>query len=271
MALPDSLGLIDLLRVIVHLLQRLVLDRVIDTSAHSLRRLVVDLYELVFDLLLSKVALHLRRRHLNCVQAHLTTVGFPVLFEVDKAILHDVQVLDVFFLSLILPLLVFDELCALQEVVLNPELKRVHQRWQYDEYAHDLGVWMAYEDLQQPNHLINQIVRVLELNSKLQQLGNCTNKYPHHELNGPDFVVNVLVQIFVRVEVDVLRVMDRKIDSRLKCEYVVLLSPHHYQAMNSIADAHHENEVGREVKEVPVAPVTLLALLLKVDSGHCVH
>jgi hypothetical protein len=76
----------------------------------------------------------------------VSVVLCPILLKVNITILHDVELLHFIMVGVILLLLVFDEVCSLEEVVLHPVLQNVKSKRDYNHDPDKLDEWVAIED-----------------------------------------------------------------------------------------------------------------------------
>ena len=74
---------------------------------------------------------------------------------------------------------------------------------------------MAVEDQQNVDANCDDLVGEIILHPENSQFRNSYDHYPNQQLDEPNFVIDVLVEVCVRISVDVLGVVDRQIHSTL--------------------------------------------------------
>ena len=223
-------------------------------------------YKVVFHIFLVNVRAMLGIILLEFWQPASCPVLLPILFEVDVAILHDVELACFNLIFLILLLLRLNEVGAPQNVVLHPVLYTVENEGNNHHHHKEFNHRMPVKHQQYVDTNSDDLVCEIVLKPENGQFGNSDDHNPNDQLNEPDFVIDVLVQICVRVSVDVLRVMDRQVDSTLKNQNIVFLGVVRDDWLEGDRQHHTEQNFANEVDEVPVTPVTFVHFQLKVDG-----
>lgn len=101
--------------------------------------------EFIFHVSALQLRIHLLVTQISIGQSPLNAVLRPVLLEIDEAVLQDVKVLHLSLVIAAIPLLLLDELGALQEVVLHPVLRAVEDKRIDHHHKEKFQVGMAFK------------------------------------------------------------------------------------------------------------------------------
>lgn len=119
-------------------------------------------------------------------------------------------------------------------------------------------MWMSVEEKQYvDSNRYNFICKII-LYTEHSDLRNGHYNEPNYQLNNPDFVIDMLVQFFIRVSVNVLSVMKWKVDSTLQHKDVILIREVDNHWLDGNCQHNTKANFANEVDEVPVASIAFV-------------
>ena len=83
-------------------------------------------------------------------------------------------------------------------------------------------------------------------------------------MDEPHFVINVLVEVFIWVSINVLGIMDREVDTALQDQYIVLVGEINDSWVNHYSEGHTYEVFAYDVDKVPLATITLIDFKFKI-------
>ena len=194
------------------------------------------------------------------------SIGLSVLGEVDHSVFEYVEVVHLHLGLALVLLLVFDVAGSLQEVIDNPVLEGVQRQGDNEHHIKQLQLGVALEEGKHVDSKVNQRLSIDKLKGKHHNFGNGDDEEPHDQLDDPHLVVYVLVKFLPGVHVDVLSLVQRKINTTLQDQNVVLVRKVQDKGVDHVADEHSEGHLADEVDEVPL---TLVAFAGVFDKENC--
>ena len=117
---------------------------------------------------------------------------------------------------------------------------------------------MSIKNRQHVDPCSYQLISKIVLSCKNYEFGDSRDHNPYHKLNKPNFIIDMFVQIFIAIPINVLCIMYRKINAGLQHQDIIFLSLVDYNAMDHVADEYRKKDLAQEVYEVPVAPISLV-------------
>ena len=81
----------------------------------------------------------------------------------------------------------------------------------------------------------------------------------------------MLIELLIRITVNILGIMDGQVNATLKYDNIILCGEISNLGVDKKCNGHHEENITREISEIPIAAVTLIHLQLQVNSQHDIH
>lgn len=100
------------------------------------------------------------------------------------------------------------------------------------------------------------------------QLGECHDDKPDKKLYGVHSIVDMFVELLPCVSINILRIMNRKVNPTLQDKNVILLGKVKNNGMNKVSQHQTKSDFTDEVDEVPFATITFVDFKLQVN-GEC--
>lgn len=222
-----------------------------------LSNLGLDHDKLIFDILLINLRLDLLAI-LFIINSFVCSILLSVFLKVDVPVLHDMKLLHVIKIILIFSFLVLYEICTFQEVILDPILPNIESKRYNDHDPNKFKEWMRIKNRENRDPYSDDLICEIVLSRKHNKLRNGRNHNPDHQLNEPYLIVNMLIQVLIGIPINVLCIVDRKIDSRLENQDIIFLGEVDHYRMDHVAYQNAEKYFAKEVHKVPVTPISFV-------------
>lgn len=143
-------------------------------------------------------------------------IRLSVSLEISESLLIHVNLFHFSLILLTFFFLFLDKFCSLKKTVLDPVLQRVESEWNDHHNEDKFDVWMSIKNRKSRHTKANHVVSICVFNRKNGQFRKCNDHEPYEKLYVVHLVVNMFVQLFPSIPIDVLGIMNRKINTTLK-------------------------------------------------------